>query len=355
MKQQHKPSMLITLFSASESVYDSEEDESQGGEIYERAQGDGRKRQVVVTRVKGRKRVRQLADSSSDDNEEFDRLPPSQVTPFHRKGATVKALLSSSDENLEDSRKQISPEQGKSILNESHTSCLLEHARDKTTNVSPSSQGFLVNTKTAGSVTCVSEASAGYDKNPHVLQSKQLSSKGVSKAEEIHSRKTPPFPKQGEGSTFVCPGTKIVHSKPMRPPFQTSAGTASVTSVQEVNITPLTCSLHDDSTLAKKSKNIDSVSEGNCAQSVPCSVKSVSGAGGLRESEMELQKRNLQETAGSGSKFTSLVCRVNLGFCLSLPFPLYVCLSVFTSCFNSLHIFCCPVTASLAKWLEHPP
>ena len=60
-----------------------------------------RKKKQAVKQVKGRKRVHQLAGSSSDEEEDFDRLPPSQITSQPRKTAALKALLSSSEDNLD--------------------------------------------------------------------------------------------------------------------------------------------------------------------------------------------------------------------------------------------------------------
>ena len=105
-----------------------------------------RKKQQVVKQVKGRKRVRQLADSSSNEDEDFDRLPPSQITPQPRRAAAVKALLSSSEENLEVSALDLSPAPCKIAKSEADNVHCNEPSKTRVaeTQKSKSSQGFEV-------------------------------------------------------------------------------------------------------------------------------------------------------------------------------------------------------------------
>ncbi|XP_076442631.1 Fanconi anemia group M protein-like [Babylonia areolata] len=76
------------------SYYNSEEEVS----LEERVAGSKRKRRPAVKQLEGRKRVHQLVDSSSNEDEDFDRLPPSQIVPPRTKARSAKAFLSSSDE-----------------------------------------------------------------------------------------------------------------------------------------------------------------------------------------------------------------------------------------------------------------
>lgn len=85
-----------------------------------------KRRKAVNSRpVKGRKRVRQIVDSS-DEEEKTERLSPSQVTPELKTSRSIKALLSSSDDNTDLSVLKQSPS---NICNEEDLDDQISHQK----------------------------------------------------------------------------------------------------------------------------------------------------------------------------------------------------------------------------------
>ncbi|KAL8589791.1 hypothetical protein ACOMHN_020794 [Nucella lapillus] len=154
--------------------HDSEEDENLTTRTVRR------KKRHAVKQMKGRRRVHQLADSSSEDeNEDCDRLPASQIVPSHKK--SVRALLSSSDEHHDTSAgKATTPspsrhsEQERDVRIDLKRRVKLMQGDEK----SESSQGFSASdgTSFSGRVTSVSKISRNCDN----LELKQQQRKNLS-------------------------------------------------------------------------------------------------------------------------------------------------------------------------------
>ena len=134
----------MLLFFPESDYEDNEEDESVMEITKNHVNAAKRKKKQAVKQVKGRKRVHQLAGTSSDEEDDFDRLPPSQITPQPRKAAALKALLSSSEDNLDVSALDASLAAGRKAQREEDGVCC--YVQSKTgageTQKSESSQGF---------------------------------------------------------------------------------------------------------------------------------------------------------------------------------------------------------------------